>query len=150
MHKIIRKMKIEDLPAIMKIEEKLFTTAWEREMFLEEINKQYAFVLEIDDNIAGYICGWKLVDECNITNIGINRQHQRKGYGEELVVLLMKKLTSEDCFKFFLEVRASNHAAQQLYNKLGFSLIGTRKKYYHTPFEDAYIYGIDLMKQDLI
>ncbi len=37
----------------------------------------------------------------------------------------------------YLEVRASNHAAKALYQKLGFIESGCRKAYYHHPIEDA-------------
>ena len=42
-------------------------------------------------------------------------------------------------FPIFLEVRASNNAAQALYQKNGFNAIGHRKNYYHDPVEDAII-----------
>ena len=43
-----------------------------------------------------------------------------------------------------LEVRASNEAAQTLYKKLGFKLIGRRRDYYRVPVEDALVMRKDL------
>ena len=40
---------------------------------------------------------------------------------------------------FFLEVRQSNEAAKKLYEKLGYSPIGTRKRFYERPVEDAIV-----------
>ena len=142
----IREMKREDIPNIMRMEKKLFTTSWEEEMFIEEIEKQYAYVLEIKNKIIGYICGWKLLDEFNITNIAVASDFQRKGFGKALVKFLMSKLLDEKCFKFFLEVRESNQAAKKLYEKLGFVVIGIRKNYYHSPEEDAMVLGVNLIK----
>lgn len=142
---IIRDMKREDLPNIMKLEKELFSTAWEEEMFLEEIEKQYAYVLEIKDIIIGYICGWKLFDEFNITNIAVTKEFQRNGFGAKLVKFLISKLLNEKCFKFFLEVRESNSSAKMLYKKIGFKLIGSRKNYYHSPQEDALVLGMNLI-----
>ena len=147
MKKMIREMKIEDIPAIMILEKELFSTAWEEEMFIEEIEKQYAYVLEIKNKIIGYICGWKLLDEFNITNIAIAADFQRKGFGKALVQFLMSKLLDENCFKFFLEVRKSNLAAKKLYEMMDFSIIGSRKNYYHSPREDALILGLNLEKK---
>ena len=138
-------MKREDFPSIMNLEKELFSTAWEEEMFLEEIEKQYAYVLEIKDKIIGYICGWKLIDEFNITNIAIAKEFQRNGFGEKLVKFLISKLLNEKCFKFFLEVRKSNNVAKMLYKKVGFKLIGSRKNYYHSPQEDALVLGMNLI-----
>jgi ribosomal-protein-alanine N-acetyltransferase len=45
-----------------------------------------------------------------------------------------------------LEVRVSNEAAQNLYRKFGFKIVGRRKQYYSDNREDAYIMtasGID-------
>lgn len=42
----------------------------------------------------------------------------------------------------FLEVRVSNIGAQKLYQSLGMSLVGTRKRYYANG-EDALIYKIE-------
>lgn len=149
MNKLIREMKREDIPKIMNIENELFSTAWEEEMFLEEIEQHYAYVLQIKYDIIGYICGWKLLDEFNITNVAVIEKFQRKGLGEELVKFIISMLLNENCFKFFLEVRESNRAAQQLYKKLGFSVIGSRKYYYHSPVENAQLFGINLKKVDV-
>ncbi len=141
----IREMKEEDIPTIMILEKELFSTAWEKEMFVEEINKQYAYIMENKDTIIGYICGWKLLDEFNITNIAIAADFQRKGFAKSLVQFLMSKLLDEKCFKFFLEVRRSNFKAIKLYERIGFKLIGSRKKYYNSPDEDALVLGINLI-----
>ena len=138
-------MKREDIPTIMIMEKKLFSTTWEEDMFIEEIEKQYAFVMEIKDKIIGYICGWKLLDEVNITNIAVAADFQRKGFGKELVKFLMSKLMDEKCFKFFLELRESNLAAKLLYENMGFRMIGLRKNYYHSPQEDALVMGVNIM-----
>ncbi len=140
----IREMKIEDISTIMILEKELFSTAWEEEMFREEIHNQYAYVLELKNKIIGYICGWKLLDEFNITNIAIATDYQRKGFGKALVQFLMSKLLDEKCFLFFLEVRKSNLAANKLYEMMGFRIIGSRKNYYHSPQEDALILGLNL------
>ena len=115
-------------------------------MFIEEIDKQYAYIMEIKDKIIGYICGWKLLDEFNVTNIAIATDYQRKGFAKALVQFLMSKLLDEKCFKFFLEVRESNDSAKKLYKKMGFSVIGSRKNYYHSPDEDALVFGINLIE----
>jgi ribosomal-protein-alanine N-acetyltransferase len=44
-----------------------------------------------------------------------------------------------------LEVRVSNHVAQSLYTKYGFSQVGRRKGYYTDNHEDAYIMTTDVI-----
>ena len=141
----IREMRKEDIPNIMILEKELFSTPWKEDMFIEEIEKQYAYVLETKNKIIGYICGWKLLDEFNITNIAIAAEFQRNGFGKALVQFLMSKLLDENCFKFFLEVRESNLVANKLYERMGFSIIGSRKNYYNSPQEDALVLGLNIM-----
>ena len=40
---------------------------------------------------------------------------------------------------FFLEVRQSNENAKKLYEKMGYKPIGTRKRVYEKPVEDAIV-----------
>ena len=42
-------------------------------------------------------------------------------------------------FELTLEVRCSNTPAVKLYEKHGFKKIGTRRRFYHDPEEDALI-----------
>jgi ribosomal-protein-alanine N-acetyltransferase len=48
--------------------------------------------------------------------------------------------------KIFLEVRASNVVAQQLYQTIGFTAFGSRKNYYPTADgkEDAQLFTLDM------
>jgi len=48
----------------------------------------------------------------------------------------LKRLKSQKAKNLFLEVRQSNHAAKNLYSKMGFKTIGIRKNYY-SDNEDA-------------
>ena len=72
-------------------------------------------------------------------NIAVHPDYRRKGIAQALVNALVDTLKSQGSRCLTLEVRASNEPAQKLYEKLGFSLIGKRPKYYHNPKEDAYI-----------
>ena len=46
--------------------------------------------------------------------------------------------------KMTLEVRQSNTAARNLYEKKGFQAVGKRAKYYTQPVEDAVLYDMEL------
>ena len=146
---IIREMEIPDLAMIMKLEKELFFAPWSVAMFSEEIKGYYAYVLQKDENreIIGYICGWKLLDEFTITNIGITGNFQRMGLGTKLVKFIISKLLYEKCFKFTLEVRESNQKAIALYEKIGFEHIGLRGNYYRNPVENAVIMRLNMLQK---
>lgn len=148
----IRAMNINDLPRVMEIEKSLFSSPWCEEMFLEEIKSGYAYVVveEPENLIIAYICGLLLYNEFNITNIAVHSDFQRMGLAERLVTFIIEKLLKMRCFSFFLEVRESNIAAIGLYKKLGFKIIGKRKKYYNNPIEDALIMQIDFCRSDIL
>lgn len=145
----IRPMQIKDIPVILELEKQLFSSPWRKDMFLQEIKTGHAFVAQekVGNTIAAYICGILLYDEFNITNLAVSSAFQRQGLAELLVKFIIGKLLKIRCYKFFLEVRQSNLAAISLYEKLGFQLIGKRKKYYNHPPEDALMMQMDLLKK---
>ena len=141
----IRKMIFDDLPGITEIEKEIFSVPWSKQMFEQEIKNHYAFVITNDENndLIGYVCGWIVLDEFTITNIGIAKAFQKKGYGRSLVRFIISALIKEKCFKFFLEVRSSNIPAIRLYETFGFKSAGIRKNYYQHPPEDAIMMKLD-------
>jgi len=54
---------------------------------------------------------------------------------------ILRQIHDQGANYVILEVRPSNLAARMLYNKLGFKVLGIRKKYYRLPEEDALIMG---------
>lgn len=100
---------------------------------MQQSNVDYFFV-EVETQVVGFISVQQLVGELEITNIAVKKSYQGQGLGAQLMAFL-----NEVDFPIFLEVRASNNAAQALYQKNGFNVIGHRKNYYHDPVEDAII-----------
>ena len=47
-----------------------------------------------------------------------------------------------------LEVRAGNEAAQDLYRKFGFEVVGRRPRYYQDNFEDALLMTLPVLSAD--
>lgn len=109
---------------------------WQLAQIEADLNKPDTdcFVVTDEGEIVGFLTSQILVGELEITNIAVKKSHQGRGLADQL----MTNLT--DCDQpIFLEVRSSNQAAQQLYAKHGFAVVGKRKNYYHNPVEDAVI-----------
>ncbi|HAQ69274.1 MAG TPA: ribosomal-protein-alanine N-acetyltransferase, partial [Gammaproteobacteria bacterium] len=68
----------------------------------------------------------------------IHPEHQHQGLGTQLFDYLSQQLQALSLNTIFIEVRASNKSALLFYQKLGFNLIDSRKKYYSNG-EDAKI-----------
>ncbi len=139
-------MEEEDIPSILKIENVSFQNPWRASTFSGEIANwgvsfPYVIVHRIFERIVGYIIYWKIQEEVQICNFAIHPDFRRKGIGEAVMRTVIKTIQRDGGSYVFLEVRPSNQAACNLYKKLGFKVLGSRKDYYQTPLEDALIMG---------
>jgi ribosomal-protein-alanine N-acetyltransferase len=89
--------------------------------------------------ILGFAGMWVLLDEAHVTTIGVDPDQQGKGLGEFLFVTLIDEAMQRGATWVTLEVRVTNHTAQSLYRKYGFTVQGRRPRYYSDNNEDAYI-----------
>ena len=89
--------------------------------------------------LIGFAGMWMAFDEAHITTIGIDPGHRGLGLGELLLLCMVDAAIARGARWLTLEVRVSNVAAQTLYRKYGFSVRGSRKRYYSDNNEDALI-----------
>ena len=59
---------------------------------------------------------------------------------------MLKLAAQEGALSSFLEVRASNEAAQAMYRKFGYEEVGRRPRYYKDNDEDAILMTLDSLK----
>ena len=131
-------MRQDDLPAVLQIENQVFSTPWPEDDF-SSTDFWEAWVICEDDTLVGYIMYHNVIDESVIINLAIDPAYQRKGYGKELLENTLNQLTDKGFTHFYLDVRVSNLAALTLYEEFGFQRVGLRKGYYTLPDEDAYV-----------
>lgn len=89
--------------------------------------------------IAGFVGLWYITDEAHIVAIGVRGEYRGLGLGEALMIAAIEQAIEREARVVTLEVRVSNHVAQNLYKKYGFTARGTRKGYYSDNREDALI-----------
>ena len=76
---------------------------------------------------------WQAVcDEATLLGIAVDADHRGQGVGKSLLEYGEQRLIEQGIEKLFLEVRASNHAARQLYQRFDYQIIAERKDYYPT------------------
>lgn len=142
----IREMTKQDLESVCAIENAVFSDAWTRQSFLETMDNDDSLLLTAEDedkNILGYCCLYHAQDEGEIVNVAVSQVYRKQGTGYELVSELMKRGMALGVRYFYLEVREHNLPAIKLYEKLGFSVVGTRKNFYQKPAENALIMTCD-------
>ncbi|MFM9105505.1 MAG: ribosomal protein S18-alanine N-acetyltransferase [Chloroflexota bacterium] len=89
--------------------------------------------------VAGFAGMWNAFDEAHLTTIGVDIPYRGRGLGEALLAAVFDEAVRRGVNWVTLEVRVSNETAQALYRKWGFTVQGTRKRYYSDNNEDAYI-----------
>lgn len=138
---IIRKMTLQDAPAIADLEKLCFSDPWSEKSIASEVNNPLSYWLVAEDTgeIAGYVGSQSVLDAADMMNLAVNPDYRRKGIGMALVDALIHHLMENNVIALLLEVRVSNLPAIALYEKLGFVQVGRRPKYYHNPREDALI-----------
>ena len=146
----IRRMQSADLPRVVEIERACFGERWTLNSFQNELSNTAStyFVATLDDQIVGYAGYWLILEEAHVTTIGVDPKHQRKGYGELLMLDLIEHAAKAGAKWVTLEVRASNDPAKKMYEKFGFSSLGRRKGYYQDNNEDALIMWTENIEQD--
>ena len=128
------------LPEIAAIEQETFTDAWSEAALSESMEQPHAIFLVAEEprgQVVGYAIAYCALDEAEVINVAVRREHRRRGYGDALLKKLIAECEARGAASIFLEVRQSNEGAIRLYEGLGFKETGTRKNYYSHPVEDA-------------
>jgi len=139
-------MTLEDVPAVHEIDILSFSLPWAERSFRFEISENpvsRGWVAESDGRIAAMLVLWRIIDEAHIATIATHPDFRRQGIGERLMIEALLAAREEGARHAFLEVRAGNLAAQTLYKKYGFILVGIRPRYYKDNNEDAVLMDLE-------
>lgn len=143
-----RRMTIDDVQAVHKIELATFPTPWTLDSFYYEMteNKYAHYLVAEDENgeIIGFCGIWLVIDAAQITNVAVVQSVRGQGIGETLMREAMRVAKGANMDVMSLEVRVTNTVAQNLYRKLGFQDGGIRKGYYTDNQEDALVMWVNL------
>lgn len=124
---------IADLDAITAIQSASPEAArWEARDYL-----QYDLrVALVNREVAAFLVSHTLAPgESEILNLAVAPEHRRRGVARSLVEAWLRGVKGD----VFLEVRASNEAAQKFYKSLGFQVVSVRSEYYSSPVETAIV-----------
>ena len=144
---LIRPATPADIPAMMRLVNHSATAAhWSREqydrVFGGDAPRRLALVIEESNIIQGFLVAHEVAAEWEIENVAIAGAARRRGLGTRLLGEFLDRARAEGGSSVFLEVRESNRAARQLYEKWAFAQSGRRVSYYQQPQEDAIVYRL--------
>ena len=136
-------MRTADLDALLPYEDELFgSESWSRQSYAEELadtELRHYLVAERDGQVVGSAGLLSIGETAQILTVGVLPTARRQGIGEQLVQALVAEAARRRAVEILLEVRMDNAAARQLYAKLGFEVIGTRRGYYEQGRVDAVV-----------
>jgi ribosomal-protein-alanine acetyltransferase len=128
---------LEDLDALQKIEKECFSEeafTQEHLTYLLETPNAISLKAEADNKIVGFIMGLiethGKVRGGHIFTIDVAAKHRRTGIGLKLLDELERFFLENGVKAVYLEVRADNKAALELYRKKGYSEIQPLENYY--------------------
>ena len=145
MNPIIRRMTVDDVPAVHAIDKLSFSLPWSERAFRYEVTQNpvsRGWVAEVDGRVAGMLVLWFVIDEVHVATIATHPDFRRQGIGEKILIEALLAARAEGAVRAFLEVRVGNLGAQVMYKKYGFIVDGTRPHYYLDNGEDAILMSL--------
>ncbi|RLM21705.1 ribosomal-protein-alanine N-acetyltransferase [Brenneria alni] len=144
---VISTLTPADLAQAFQIEQASHAFPWTEKTFASNQGERY-FNLKLSHNgqMAAYAITQLVLDEATLFNIAVHPDHQRHGLGRQLLEHVIQSLEQRGILTLWLEVRASNQRAINLYESLGFNEVSLRRDYYPTAAgrEDAIIMALPL------
>ncbi|MDW8245668.1 MAG: ribosomal protein S18-alanine N-acetyltransferase [Sandaracinaceae bacterium] len=127
----LRSLRPEDGEKIQRIAKNIFSSPsqWPSLLFLQAPSTR-GWVVEEKNLFLGYAIGSIVLDEAELSWIGVLPQFRRQGLGKKLLQAFIQGVRKEGARQVFLEVRADNGPAIALYDSFGFERIALRRGYY--------------------
>lgn len=146
----ISPMTEHDLLDVVEIEETCGLSRWGWEAYHAELAPEKNSIMRVarvrsgattssGEKIIGFIAARLIADELHINNVAVRRPYRRLGIAKKLLETTINEAAGKGAERAFLEVRAGNAPAQELYARCGFKVAGRRSCYYTQPLEDALV-----------
>jgi len=135
----VRRLTFADLPQVVAIERRAFTSPWSLAMFVLELSKPSGICLaaEVEGELTGYLICSRYDTVWHLMNIAVDPGLRRRRIATTLLETLLARV--EPDAQVTLEVRRSNAGAIELYENFGFRAAGVRRRYYQDNGEDALV-----------
>jgi ribosomal-protein-alanine N-acetyltransferase len=134
-----RRIELRDVEAILEIQsaspEVAQWTIWDYNRVAR--GEMAGWVATERDEVVGFLVARRVAGDIEILNLAVRPEMRRCGAGGGLLRVVLAWGAEQNAENALLEVRASNLAALQFYQRRGFKVVGRRPRYYVSPVEDA-------------
>jgi ribosomal-protein-alanine N-acetyltransferase len=103
--------------------------------------------LRLGRNLIGFAVSRIAADEAEILSIAVDAGYRGRGLSRNLLLTHLGHLAGRGVRSIFLEVEENNAPARRLYERIGFTVVGRRERYYKQP--DGEQWNALLMRRDL-
>lgn len=119
------------LERVLAIEHRAYSHPWSRGNFDDSLVSGYWLAgLLLKEQLAAYMVVMPGVDESHLLNITVAPEFEGQGLARVLLNALFAQAQSQGHQWVWLEVRASNVHAREVYRHVGFAQVGRRPNYY--------------------
>lgn len=139
-------MRRRHLRAVLRIEAQAYPRPWSLGLFMSELalrSSRSYHVAKVGGSVVGYAGMMLAPDEAHVTTIAVDPLWHRHKIATRLFLNMARVAQAHRATALTLEVRVSNHGAQDLYRKFGLRPVGIRRNYYTETNEDALIMTTD-------
>ena len=145
-----------DLERIMALETSIFASdAWSAETMRGELENPHCWYLvafrpQTPNQLDGYagVLAPLGAKEADIQTIAVAPEVRRAGLGRAMMLVLINEAAKRGAQEVFLEVRADNPGAQEMYRTLGFEQLAVRKRYYQPDGVDAIVMRLTVLARE--
>lgn len=138
---------VEDLDAVHAIEARASPDPWSRQNFADALAAGYwARGVRLGSVLLAYCVALAGGSEVHLLTLAVAPAARRQGWAAVLLQALRLWARAQGAEAVWLEVRAGNARARQIYARAGFQEVGRRKGYYCAPAgrEDAILMTLPL------
>ena len=135
-------MRRRHLRSVLRIEAIVYPRPWTLSLFMSELalrSTRVYIVARVDGVVVGYAGLMMSGEDAHVTTIAVDPPWHRHKIGTRLLLALVREGLERGARNLTLEVRTSNHGAQELYRRFGCRPAGIRKNYYAETNEDAIV-----------
>lgn len=145
----LRELKIHELSELAAIDARANATPWSLFNYQQSAEDPNHIILGlfVDEILCGACVYSQVLDQAEILQLCVRYEYQRQGYGYTILNNVCNELKKYAASQIFLEVMVGNETAINLYQKLGFNVINTRKNYYNVngKYKDALIMAREMI-----